>query len=773
MENEKITVKNADNDYKWLKPDRVMKLYRGSKSSFGTKRLFVVGVGKNGVDCLMRAKHIAENRFRKDKTRIRFLGIGINELVDNAEFCGSVLEADEKLSIDPDTAIYGYLNAPEKMSEFVKEWFDEGLKNYTPNKPVYGLQKRQCGRLALFHCFGTLMKLFGAALTSFGLNDRPLEIAVVGNLGDAFFGGMVIDIGYILRTLFETVPYPVTIVSYMFAGDTAEFTEKEGRDLATAYANTIVSKSELDMFQSRKKRFWQQYNNAIEISSDKPPYTACYITHAEKTYEETMEKTALKIMCEPGNIIERDDEAEKLMSYNMLGKDGSHAFRYLAFSSAVNEIPLGKMVSYISIKILGKYIGEMRRRSIGEMELGKIAGKVAPNAMMLASKGGDIPRIEFDESLNPLFSLRSLKNGGEASKRYVNDKLSEIAGLCRKGSEQMLPELLGHIKKLCENALLDRDKGPYYALEIVRACVSKLNEASKNAEQQMMTIDDDVSREEHLVAAAYKKLKSTPNFMAAKYVEPYVDMLKEYMDYRKIQLTAGITKGFYDGLAAELNKYASETLRTRSSVFDAISEHTDEILNGGSEYGGFGVKEAFDPLRPESAEIRQILDKLVDNIPRDKMQLALKRADLMSAAQKGMTEFIGELLMIVDICIGELTEKGYDEICELFRIKNSLASGMEDCFNRIGITTPTTESVPLTRVICPSKAKPEDIAPLRAVHKELNDIWNASASSFSVSAARIQGAVKLNEFKDYEQWENMRYAYINDSLKKHGMRIFV
>ena len=771
MENEQKNDKMAG-EFEWLKPDRIMKLYHGSKSAFGTKRLYVIGIGKNGVDCLMRAKHIAENRFQKDKTRIRFLGIGVNELVDNAEFCGSVLEESEKLSIDPDEAIYSYLNAPEKMTDYMKEWFDEGLKNYTPNKPVYGLQKRQCGRLAFFHYFGTVMKLFGSALTGFGANDRPLEIALVGNLGDAFFGGMMIDIGCILRTLFETVSYPVTIVTYMFAGDTSEFTEKEGRDLATAYANTIVSKSELDMFQSRKKRFWQQYNKAIEISSDKPPFTACYITKAEETYEETMEKAALKIMCEPGNVFAQDDDAEKIMSYNMLDKEGSHAFRYLTFSSAVNEIPLGKIVSYISMKILGKYMWSLRQRSIGEMELGKISGKVTPNAMLLASKGGDIPKIVYSESLNPLFSLRSLKNGGEASKRYVNEKLNEIAELCQKGADIMTTELSAQIKKLCENATTDKDKGPYYALEIIRACLQKLTEASKNVEQQMMNVDDDVSREEKLVEAVYKKIKSTPNFMASKHIEDYVERMKAYEKVRSLQLTGNIVKDFYSRLHDELNRYADESLRSRTSVFDQITDNSNDILYGESPYLGFGVREAFDPLAPENEHIRDILDKMVSSISDDKMELAFRRADLLSAAQKGTKELISELLVLVDICVGEFTEMSYDEACGYFSIKNSLASGIQDCFDRVTITTPTTESVPLTRVICPAKINPAEIAPLHALHKELNDIWNTSASSYSVSIVRIQGSVKLSEFRNYEQWENMRYAYVNDSLKKHGMLLF-
>ncbi len=766
------TVNTNGKEYEWLKPDRILKRYRGSKSAFGTKKLFVIGIGKNGIDCLMRAKHIAENRFQKDKTRIRFLAIGEKKLLEEAEFCGSLLENGETLSIDPDKDIYPYLNDPKKLSEYEKDWFDEGLVNYTPKKPVYGLQKRMCGRLSLFNRFGSLMKLLGSAMSGFGASDRPLEIVVAGNLGDAFFGGMMIDLGYILRALFETEPYSVTTVAYMFAGDTAAFTEKEGRDLATAYANTIVAKSELDMFQTRKKSFWQQYSDVIEISSDKPPYTACYIAHAEASYEETMERAALKIMCEPGNIFARNDDAEMLMSYNMLDKEGSHRFRYLAYSSAVNEIPLGKIVSYITLKVFGKYLGGLRVKTVGAKELGKITGKVTPNAMLLAAKAGTPPKFEFDENLNPLFSVQSLKKGAEASKRYVNERLEETAELCSKGAKLMLPELAGKIKELCENAVSDREKGPYYAVEIIKACKTKLAAAIKDAEHQMMTIDDDVSREEKLAAAAHKKLKVTPTFMTGDLAEVYVKYLQGYMKCRFTQLTGKILIDFYNKLSEELSSYAETALSTKTAVFDTISEHCDEILNGTSEYKGFGVKEAFDPLLPENAAMRGSLDRLVENIPEEKMKLAEKRADLLAAAQKGVSEFINELLVFVDISVGEFTEKGYDELCRFFSIENSLSTGIEDCFSRVGITTPTTESIPLTRVICPANAKPDDILPLRAAHRELNDIWNASASSFSVSIVRIQGAVKLEEFKDYEQWENMRYAYVNDSLKKHGIRIF-
>lgn len=150
-----------------------------------------------------------------------------------------------------------------------------------------------------------------------------------------------------------------------------------------------------------------------------------------------------------------------------------------------------------------------------------------------------------------------------------------------------------------------------------------------------MNIGDDVAREERMMEASYKKIKMTPGFMAKGLVEYYVDTVKGYMKCRYDQLTSRIVKDFYDRLSDDLNKYAEENLRSKSKVFDLISEHTDDILYGKSPYVGFGVKEAFDPLAPESSEIRAILDNMVDSIPKDKMELALKRADLLSAAQKG------------------------------------------------------------------------------------------------------------------------------------------
>ncbi len=105
---------DANTKLEWFSPKRIMKLYPGEKARFGSRRLYVVGIGANGADCLIKCKDIAENRYSFDKSSVRFLGIGLQERLDVSEN-GSVLDPDERLEIDPEEAVYPYLNDPEKI----------------------------------------------------------------------------------------------------------------------------------------------------------------------------------------------------------------------------------------------------------------------------------------------------------------------------------------------------------------------------------------------------------------------------------------------------------------------------------------------------------------------------------------------------------------------------------------------------------------------------------------------------------------------------------
>lgn len=760
---------NIEKQVEWLKPDRIMKLYEGKKTAFGTKRMFAIGVGRNGIDCLMRCKHLAENRYNTDKSRLRFLAVGEDKLLDAAEFCGSVLSADERLDIVPDEAIYKYLNVPERLPEQALAWFDTGLKNYTPAKPAYGMQKRQCGRVALFHYFDDLLKILGDAISAFSKNTAPLDIVVMGNMGDAFFGGMAIDLGYVLRALFETADYPVKVIAYMFAGDTAKFYEKDGRDLANSYANTIVTKGELDKFQCRKEPFSQKYTASFEISSDKPPFSACYITSAEDTYEHTLEAAALKIFSEPEIVYARDDDADKIMSYNMLGKTGAHSFRYLAYSSAASEVPIGQIVSYLNIKLLMAFNRVLNGNRADPMEVGKLIGKVTPNAMLLASRAGDIPKLEFDEKLNPLFSVRSLKNGSEASKKYVNEKVEQFADLCRKGARIMAPEIVDSVISVCDGAKNDFEKGPFYAVEIVKKCLAELRVALAKVKDEMSDIDENIAREERMLETSYKKVRSSPGIFAGRSAEDYCSWLKEYAEYKKIQLTCDTLKKFYEEVYGKLENYYKEDLYKKAEIFEKISIGKEDILFGSSPYEGFGVSKPFDISSPE---IRAKLDKMVDELPESTQMMAFKRCELLNSPGNDEMFLPREIANIAKLCFTAFLEQNYDDLCAFFGTDATIAKSLEELFGQASVKTPADDDLPLTRVICPKSSPAGELAPIRAVHKGINCLWNDSAARCTVSVVQIKGGVRLDGFKDYTQWENMRYAYVNDSLKKHGIHIF-
>ncbi|MEZ3437676.1 MAG: tubulin-like doman-containing protein [Oscillospiraceae bacterium] len=759
MDNEKLI--------DWLKPDRIMKLYAGRKTRFGTKRLYVVGIGKNGTECLMRCKHIAENRYKTDNTKIRFLAVGEDKMLDAAEFCGSVLRDEEKLRIVPDDAIYKYLNAPERLPETALSWFDTGLKNYTPAKPAYGLQKRQCGRVALFHYFNDLLKIFGDAISAFSDSNAPLDIVVTGNMGDAFFGGMVIDIGYILKSLFETAKYPVKVTAYMFAGDTSKLFEKDSRELGNYYANTIVTKAELDSFQCRKTRFSQKYTQSFAVDTDKPPYSACYINAAESTYEATLEAAALKILSECEIVYVRDDDADKIMSYNMLGKE--HSFRYLACDTAVNEIPMGRIMSYLSVKLFMSFNRMLNKNSVSSMEMGKLIGKLTPNAQFLASKAGVLPKLEFNEELNPLFSVKSLKNGMEASRRYVSDNVEKFAELCRNGSDIVLPAVFDEVVSICEEAKNNFDKGPFYAVEVVKKSLAELRVAIAKIKTEMEDIGETMAREERMVKVSYKKIKNFPTFIASRMTEEYMAWLDEWGEYKKTEVTAGIVKEFYETLYAKIDEYYKVNLLKSAEMFERIPVNREKILTGESPYEGFGVTEAFDIFTPE---IKSALDKMVDGLPDSTRLMAFKRSDLMNVDKGDEMHFPRELVHIVQSCFASFFDQSYEEFCQFFNVEASEAAALGECLERAAVKTPASDEPALTRMICPKDAPAGELAPLRAVHKGISDIWNDSAADRMVSVVQIKGNVTLNGFKGYEQWENMRYAYVNDSLKKHGIHIF-
>ena len=755
----------------WFSHERIMKLYPGEKADFGTRRLYIIGIGANGADILVSCKDIIERRYSHNEAFVRFLGIGLKETLD-VSANGSVLDSGERLEIDPEEAVYPYLNDPEKIPAAARSWFDEGLRNYTPAKPTYGLTKRQCARMALFHYFDKILKIFGSAINDFTKQpNKPLEIVFTGNLGDAFFGGMMIDLANIAKSMFRSIGCPITVNAYMLAADTALLQGLEGRDLAIFYANTLVAKTELDRFQYQKKKYSQKFAENYVFSSDKPPFQSCVINAAEETYEDTVRSMALKITAGCASVFKTDDDAERLLSYDMLGKSENHSFRYICSSVAIDEVPIGKLTSCLALKLVAMTYNHLVKKSAGEMELGMISRKAVPSDLILASSGGDLPRFEYDENRNPLFSLKSLKNGTEASKKYVLERVEIIAELCKNSAKSYGDEVYDQVHKLCEQARLDNEKGPYYAAEIARRCLAELKTAIANTKELIDRADTDVSREEKQLSSEQRSLKG---LFGAKTNQAYVEQIRRYADALRGKHTGAVMLDFYRDLHDRLNEYYMNDLSRLTDLFSAAIDKfhniADELKPRENDNTDRFVHDAFDA----SAEsVISLLSRLADELPESTTSHLFKRNELLKAADSGDPwAFAAEAAAMTALCFNKVLNGGYDGLCNMFGADKDVSKALEGCLAGINVVTPTAEGDPLVRIICPRDVKSGDIAGLKAAHSSLAHVWNSSPLPQTVMVQKIKGNVALDKFKDYKQWENMRYAYVNDSLKKHGIHIF-
>lgn len=757
----------AEKIIEWLKPERIRKLYTKHKNSFGINRLLIIGVGRNGIDCALRCKHLVENRFGSNEQKVRYIGIGDGKMLDEADWEGSVFAAGEKVRIVPEEAIYPCLNAPEKLPDYVRSWFDEGLKNYSPAIPIYGLSKRQCGRLALFNCIKQVNKIIAKSVSAFEGSDKSLEVIITGNLGDVFFGGMFIDLAYIVKALFVDAKYPIKINGYMFCPDTAELVEKESRELGNYYGNTIIAKNELDRFQYGKKHFEQKYSDSFEVKSDKPPFSVCFIAAAEKSYAYTMSVAAEKIVSRMEILFNKDDDAESILSYNMLRSDESHEFRYLSSGAAAVELPIGKILSYLSVKVFTLLNQKLNRNSVGQMRLGLYGSKVTPDAKYLAAKAGQVPELEFDEQKNPAFSLKELKSDFECPIREINKWLDQTVELTQQGADMCLDDIVSEIIDECETSKADINRGPFYAVEIIKKCLSELRVAIAKEDFEVSDMEEQCQRSKNLMNGAYRKLRTAVVF-SGKALEQYIYEIKDYAEYNRRLRTGGIVLAFYKKIYERLDEYYKTELAKATQPFELITMNRGAILEGiNADNEDSCVTEAFG-----FSEITEKLDEMVkEQLTEEHFSYVFKDCDILKASdeESGLAR---ETVKVVGRMFDYLLGLNFGGMCEFFGMEYSVGDIIEKCIKGSGVAAKVTDKTAISRIICPKETRQGDIAELRASHGGMNYIWNSSVLNRGAVVTQIAGGVKLESFKGYDLWENMRYAYVNDSLKKHGIHIF-
>lgn len=754
---------------KWLRPERIQKLYEGQKSSFGMNRLYIIGIGRNGTDCVLRCIDSTSRRFGHDPKKVRFLCIGEESQLKSACFEGTVPTDGDVLPIVAEDAIYKYLNNPAKLPDEALSWFDQGLKNYSPATPVYGLTKRQCGRVALFHYLKQIMKLTGSALTDFGSSDKPLDIILTGNLGDPIFGGMFIDLAYILNRIFAVYLGPVRINAYLFAADTAALVEEDSRDIGGYSANTIVAKNELEKFQTGKKHFTQQYSKAFSVDSDKPPFNSCFIIPAEENYDLTMSIAAEKILNRMEIIFSKDDDAERIMTYNMLKADASHDFRYLACGASVVEAPVGKMMSYLSVKLFTRLNHTLNGNNAGEALLQRFSGIVSPSRDLVASKSGTLPSLEFDERAEPAFSAKSIKSSSDNALSVVQKWVSATKEAVIAGAPVCAREISDSIITECENAKSDFGKGPFYVQEILKKCLAEIRVNIAKIKAETDDMKDQISRTRELERSAYKKVRSA--LFMNKAVEQYLFELKGYSEACVVVECSEPMIDFFTLLNGKLTEYYNNTLMKAMAPFEQMSMNRGGVIDSirDDNSGRSCVTEAFSL---DDENVRQKLDELADSVPKEKLEEYFRKSGILALPDDDEQALAKAVVKILRQCFEEQLSMPFGEMCSYFGAENAIESCMEKCITSCTVKAPVSDDFSITRVICPKVVRQEDVSRLRKKYHGVSYIWNGSVCSQMTAASAICGGVKLEELDGYQQWENMHYAYANDSLKKHGLKIF-
>ncbi len=747
----------------WLFPERIEKLYTGQKNMFGINRMLIIGIGNNGTDCVLRCKHLTERRFGSDLRKMRYLCVGEEKALGSASCHGTVLTAEERLPIIPEEAIYNYLNDPKTLPQYARSWFDSGLKNYSPAAPTYGLAKRQCGRLALFHNIAPLRRALEESLAAFSGSDKSLEIVFVGNIGDAFFGGMFIDLAYICKEIFGKAEYPIKVSCLMFAPDTAELDGTEQRALGNYFVNAIVTKNELDRFQTHRKPFTQKYSDSFEVTSGKPPFNTVFIAPAEKDYEYTMRKAAEKILSRMEVLFKKDDDAERIMSYNMLKPGETHEFRYLTFGAEVCEAPMNRIMSYLALKVFMLLYDRLKKNSAGESKLGQYVLKVMPSDMMLASKNGEIPKPEFNGKKNPVFAPKNLKMGLDGPINYVKQYVEKFSQAVSEGGKVFLPEICYAIISSCEAAKTDISKGPFYSIEIIQKCLTELQNAIAKAKALSSDMSERMKRSRDLVNAAYTKFKSSALF-SGKAAEQFIRELADYTECGRKLKSSKIMAEFYKSVYDKLKEYL-DTLSAAADAFGGIAANCDLIMAKIKEPDEFAAA-AF-PVE----ELFSRLETMIVQIPEHLLSAALKESGILTLPADDETATVRAVVFIASKCFDNVFSMSFSELCA-FAGKGGVGYALEQLCEKVGTSLPTSDDFALNRIICPKATRQDDIADLRSDRRGMNYIWNGSVLRHTAVVTQIKGAVRLEDFPDYEKWENMRCAYVNDPLKKYGIHIF-
>ena len=214
---------------------------------------------------------------------------------------------------------------------------------------------------------------------------------------------------------------------------------------------------------------------------------------------------------------------------------------------------------------------------------------------------------------------------------------------------------------------------------------------------------------------------------------------------------------FCQQLSSRLTEYYENVLQKAIAPFEQISMNRGAIIDDIKKLPDANacIIEAFDI---NAEDIRAKLDRLSDEIPDEKLEKCFKESGILNLPEDDERVLGKAVVKILKQCFAEKLSTNFTEMCGWLERTDRVSGSINDCISGSAVTDPVDDKFAIIE--------------LRKKFRGVNYIWNGSICAHYTAAASVCGGVQLEKFSGYEQWENMHYAYVNDSLKKHGIRIF-
>lgn len=628
-----------------------------SKLELGKYGILFISLGGMGAKTVNAIKQEVDKRL-KPTNRIKYLAIDTAQ--DDMKGVTYPIGA---LDVDETAELYKEFGAPNLSvpNEKTRDWLEPGLTGLElDGNGAKGV--RQAGRafLANFEAYNAIRKKINNAVNDLvALCPYGVRVYVIAGISGGTGSGTIIDMGYMVRECIAAKgDIKCTGLFYMAdiqAQESWAVTSGEDRRL---WKNCYAALKEIDYFMNIEQRggYFQPlhsiekvysniFDDVILVSSRTNNGATTKIIFRDSA--EAIKATAKALTVLIANLNLTASDGTQLMSldsalsnkvsttnawisknagaYNL---PGWAPMRYSTLSFGSLYIPRDELMAYCANMIFSKMVKRWKQLVGKDMqiEINSALAQVGMDSLksMIERVYQQVvdeerfvpsPSAEFYPSLPPL-RIGAVRDV-EETEAYVNDKTRGVCAVIQ--SRMKLPETVDHftqpIFELIDKAFMDKQKGPYYAINLLSANITgqgggimgilylmdslkgqieeqktRLLEAKRAAEGQISAKKQSLlglspsSQEDIDEFCSFLRIRAKANckLKIIEYIESFIDSVYDKINEKNTRLYSIYTV-LLDEFPAVLESdaaYAANSTRTKAGTQETF---TFDIANMGSQ----------------------------------------------------------------------------------------------------------------------------------------------------------------------------------------------